>query len=90
MSSRRIPSTKSRSYKPLKAIYGFKEPHLAWHSKCSADIKGIGFEELPSAPGVVRGNSAENAHQYILVWVDDLLITIPGAEQRSRILEELK
>lgn len=60
------------------------------HTKFSTYNTGIGFEDLPSAPCASRRMSANNTYEYILVYVDNLLIFMPSAEQRSHILEGLK
>lgn len=49
-----ILGLKSQCYKLRKAIYGLNHVHLAGHTKFSTDTKGIGFEDLPSAPFVSR------------------------------------
>lgn len=90
MSQRNIPALQSRCYKLLKAIYGLKQAHLAWHAKSSTDIKDIGSEEPPSATCVFWRKSEGTTYEYILVYPDNLLIFTSSAETRSQILKELK
>ena len=43
MSPRGVPGIISTCFKLLKAMYGLKQAHLAWHTKLCADLNGIGF-----------------------------------------------
>eukprot|EP00171_Calliarthron_tuberculosum_P022036 IDg22036t1 len=54
MSPQGIPGMKSRCYQLLKAMYGLKQAHLAWHTKLCSDLKTLAFKELASAPCVFR------------------------------------
>lgn len=90
MSPRDIPGKPSRCYKLLKAIYGLKEAHLAWHTMLCGDLHGLGFDELPSAPCVFRRKSKSEVHCFTLVYVDDLLMFSPTQSETSAIVEEMK
>ena len=90
MSPRGIPGLKSRSYRLVKAIYGLKQAHLAWHTKLCGDLMNLGFEELPSAPCIFKRTTSRGQHAYILVYVDDILVTAHSGAQRDGIVEELK
>ena len=46
MSPRGIPGLPSRLYRLLKALYGLKEAHLAWHRKLCSAMFELGFTEL--------------------------------------------
>lgn len=89
-SPRGVSGLKPCCYKLVKAMYGLKQAHLAWHTKLSKDLRDLGFEELPSAPCVFRRKFGDIGYSYILVYVDDLLVFTPNAAQRSSILEELR
>lgn len=90
MSPRGIPGRKSLCYKLLKAIYGLKQAHLAWHRKLCSDLQDIGFKELENAPCVFRRKCKSGTYQFILVYVDDLLILAPSIMERDSIVTELK
>ena len=90
MSPRGIPGRKSRCYRLLKAIYGLKQAHLAWHTKLCGDLLNMRFEELPSAPCVFRRKCKSTIDSFILVYVDDLLILAASVTERDAIVEELK
>ena len=90
MSPRGIPGRPSKCYRLLKAMYGLKQAHLAWHKKLCGDLEGIGFEELPSAPCVFRRKCLQGQYAFILVYVDDLLILAHTPPQRDTIVGELK
>ena len=91
MSPRGIPGVKSQCYRLKKAMYGLKQAHLAWHTKLCTDLNGIGFFELPSAPCVFRRKCVDGMfYEYILVYVDDLLVLAHTTAARNAIVEELK
>ena len=90
MSPRGIPGVVSMCYRLLKAMYGLKQAHLAWHTKLVGDLKGIGFIELPSAPCVFMREGKDGLQEYILAYVDDLLILAHTIAARNAIVEELK
>ena len=73
-------------YRLLKAMYGLKQAHLAWHTKLGGDLNGIGFMELKSAACIFRRKGKDGYDEYILAYVDDLLIlarTIAAAVGKS-------
>lgn len=90
MSPRGIPERAPRCYKLLKAIYGLKQAHLAWHTKLSSDLHTMGFEELPSAPCVFCRKNESSRSSFILVYVDDLLILAENVTEKNVIVNELK
>ena len=90
MSPRGIPGMKSRCYRLVKAMYGLKQAHLAWHTKLCSDLMGLGLKELPSAPCVFRRKGTANRYAYLLVYVDDILVLAPSTGERDVIMEELK
>lgn len=90
MSPHGIPGMVSKFYRLLKAMYGLKQAHLAWHTKLCRDLKALGFEELPSAPCVFRLRGQGSGLCFILVYVDDLLILTPTMEERHKIVCKLQ
>lgn len=90
MSPHGISGRKSLCYKFLKAMYGLKQAHFAWHSKPCADLLALGFEELPSAPCSFRRKWKFGKYTYILVYVDDILILAYTVLERNGAVEELK
>jgi len=90
MSPRGIPGRESRCYKLLKAIYGLKQAHLAWHTKLCDDLNGIGFQELPSAPCVFFRIGKSSRKTFILIYVDDLLILATTIVERDEIISEIQ
>ena len=90
MSPRGIPGVKSICYRLLKAMYGLKQAHLAWHRKLCEDLKSMGFDELPSAPCVFRRKDRNKLHSFILVYVDDILVLAHSIAEKDRIMEEFK
>lgn len=86
MSPQGIPGRPSCCYKLLKAIYGLKQAHLAWHKKRCGDPKGLEFMELPSFKCVfLRKNSSGNP-QFILVYADDLLVFDQTESEKNKIV----
>ena len=90
MSPRGIPGLKSVCYRLIKAMYGLKQAHLAWHKKLCRDLERLGFTELPSAPCVFRRKGANDVFAYVLVYVDDILVLAQSIAERDQIMEELK
>ena len=103
VSPRGIPGHPPVRHKLHKSLYGLKQAHLAWHSKLVADLQGIGFRELPSAPCVfmrkpaaarhameLRGDNPAGAKcSFILVYVDDLLVVAPSKHVLKAIMQSL-
>lgn len=50
MSPKGIARYPSRCLPLKRAIYGLMQAHLAWHKRFCEDMRGLGFEELSSAP----------------------------------------
>lgn len=90
MSPRGIPGMVSKCHRLLKAMYGLKQAHLAWHTKLCRDLKSIGFDELPSAPCVFRLRRSGSGLCFILVYVDDLLILATSLEERDSVIRKLQ
>ena len=67
-------------------MYGLKHAHLAWHTKLCTDLTSTGFEELPSAPCVLCRKVDVNKYEYILVYVDDLLVLAHSVGARDAIV----
>lgn len=90
MSPLGILGVKSQCYRLNKAMYGLKQAHLAWHTKLGGDLNRLGFNELPSAQCVFRRKARNGEDEFILVYVDDLLILAYKITARDSIVEELK
>ena len=90
MSPRGIPGLKSKCFRLLKAMYGLKQAHLAWHRKLCDDLQRLGFVELPSAPCVFRRKGKGNWYDFVLVYVDDILVLSHSAAERDLIMQEFK
>ena len=91
MSPRGVPGVRPRCYKLKKAIYGLKQAHLAWHNTLCKDLNDLGFIELPSAPCVFRRKvKGCSAGEFILVYVDDLLVLAMTQAACGAIVEELQ
>ena len=54
MSPRGILGKPSRCHKLNRAIYGLRQAHLAWHMRSCEDLNSFVFNELRSAPFVLR------------------------------------
>ena len=90
MSPRGIPGIKSQCYRLKKAMYGLKQAHLARYTKLCSDLNRIRFFELPSAPCVFLRERPSGQKEYILAYVDDLLILAHTVAAKDTITEELK
>lgn len=90
MSPRGITGRDSHCYKLLKEIYGLKKAHLSWHKKLCGYIKYLRFSEFRSTTCVLlRKNNSGNS-QFMLVYVDDLLVFAQTKFETNIIVEELK
>lgn len=90
-SPRIIPGRSSRCYKLLKAIYGLKQAHLAWHKRLCADPKTLGFEEMRNATCVFlkrTGDSKQNV--FLIVYVDSILIISPTQKPCQKVVNALR
>ena len=74
MSPRGIPGRPSRCYKLLKAIYGLKQAHLAWHTRLVSDLNKLGFVKILSDTCVFKRTSNSGGVIFLLVYVDDILV----------------
>jgi Reverse transcriptase (RNA-dependent DNA polymerase) len=65
----------------LKAMYGLKQAHKAWHTKISDDLIRMGFSELESVSCVFINWFGTGVFVLVLVYVDDFLMLSPSGVQ---------
>lgn len=75
-----------------KALYGLKQAPRAWHLTLKEKLEAMGFTESSADPGLFTKASGTPAAIYLLVYVDDILITTvsgPGlTETKAAIMAE--
>lgn len=75
-----------------KALYGLKQAPRAWHLTLKERLEAMGFTESSADPGLFIKASGTPAAIYLLVYVDDIIITTidgPGlAETKAAIMAE--
>jgi Reverse transcriptase (RNA-dependent DNA polymerase) len=69
----------------LKAMYGLKQAHKAWHAKISGDLLQMGFSELRSVSCVFNKWFGTGIFVLVLVYVDDLLMLSPSGVQLEEV-----
>jgi Reverse transcriptase (RNA-dependent DNA polymerase) len=80
---RGIAGWPSRIKRLLKAMYGLKQAHKAWHAKISGKLIQMGFSELRSVSCVFI--KWFGIFVLVLVYVDDLLMLSPSGVQLEEV-----
>jgi len=68
-----------------KALYGLKEAPRLWHTHIDSFLKSIGFKQSTSDPNLYILSIANGGNLFLLLYVDDLLITCRYRDQVNRI-----
>lgn len=84
-----IASRPSKCYKLMKAIYGLKQAHLAWHRRLCSDLSKLGFAELSSAPCVFMKRDGSEVI-FLLVYVDDVVVLSSTSAGLKFVTSELR
>jgi hypothetical protein len=72
-----------------KAIYGLKQIQRAWYSRLSSKLIGLGFKASKSDMSLFI-YSKGNIVVYMLIYVDDIIVTGNSMEAISALLQDLK
>ena len=68
-----------------KALYGLKEAPRLWHTHIDTFLKSIGFKQSTSDPNLYILTTPLGGFLFLLLYVDDLLITCRCRDQVNRI-----
>ena len=71
-----------------KTLYGLKQAPRAWHERLFTELEAIGFKASDADPGLFIYNG-KSSNTYLLVYVDDILITASSLEAVSTVKERL-
>jgi Reverse transcriptase (RNA-dependent DNA polymerase) len=83
---RGISGWPSRMKRLLKAMYGLKLAHKAWHTKISGDLIRTGFSELKSVSCVIIKWLGTGVYVLVLVYVDDFpMISLTSGVQLEEV-----
>ena len=87
----KIPPGVAIEHKPgqvlklLRALYGLKQAGREWAFHLKAILESIGWKQSPREPCLYSRNSGE----FVLVYVDDLMIVAPDKEIMKRVKLEI-
>jgi Reverse transcriptase (RNA-dependent DNA polymerase) len=73
----------------LKAMYGLKQAHKAWHAKISGDFIGMGFSELKRVSCVFMKWFGTGVFVLVLVYVDEFLVLSPTGAQLEEVYQAI-
>jgi hypothetical protein len=71
-----------------KPLYGLKQSPRQWHAKLKGVLLTMGFKASAHDPSLFLKKSAD--HQWILVYVDDLLLLAPNSQAIQAFKEQLR
>jgi hypothetical protein len=72
-----------------KAIYGLKQVPRAWYSKLSSKLIDLGFKASKSDMSLFIYQKG-SITLYMLIYVDDIIVTGSSSEAISALLQDLK
>jgi hypothetical protein len=79
---------KGTVFKLKKALYGLKQSGRLWHQLVDDMLKKLGFKNLKSEPCFYYSVTG-NVLTFIIVYVDDLLITSQSTEVRDILIKKM-
>ena len=71
-----------------KALYGLKQAPRAWYSRLSSKLQGLGFAPSKSDTSLFIFNKS-NTSIFVLIYVDDIIVTSLSDEAISALLKDL-
>ncbi|PKU60283.1 Retrovirus-related Pol polyprotein from transposon TNT 1-94 [Dendrobium catenatum] len=71
-----------------KALYGLKQSPREWYATLSTHLQQFGFQISSSDPSLLTYNK-NNVRLYILIYVDDILLTGNSETELTRLLSNL-
>ena len=78
----------SKVYKLIKSLYGLKQSSREWHKELDTHLQCLGFYPLLNIPCVYLRGAGET-QVIIVVYVDDMLITLPLQNQINQVKGEI-
>ena len=72
-----------------KAIYGLKQAPRAWYSKLSSKLIDLGFKMSKSDASLFIYRKGQ-VTMFMLIYVDDIIVTSTSSEAVSALLQDLK
>lgn len=85
--------TKERAYQVCrlrKSIYGLKQAARVWHQTITQILKELGFDQCGSDSCLYRKRLASGGWIYLLLYVDDILVTCVQEEEITIIERALQ
>ena len=71
-----------------KALYGLKQAPRVWYSRLSAKMQTLGFVPSKSDTSLFIYNKC-NTHIFVLIYVDDIIVTSSSDEAVTALLKDL-
>jgi hypothetical protein len=71
-----------------KALYGLKEAPRAWYSRLSAKLKALGFSTSKAYTSLFI-YQRQGVSMFLLVYVDDIIVTSPSSATMDALLRDL-
>ena len=72
----------------VKALYGLKQAPRAWYSRLSQKLQALGFLPSKSDTSLFIYNKS-NTSIFVLIYVDDIIVTSSSNEAVSGLLKDL-
>ena len=72
-----------------KALYGLKQAPRAWNSKLDKELVALGFVRSKLERAVYK-RSKKNSFLIVGVYVDDLIISGPNADDITQFKQEMR
>jgi Reverse transcriptase (RNA-dependent DNA polymerase) len=73
-----------------RALYGLRQAPRAWYMRLKAELERVGFAASELDPGLYSKRSADGEVAYVLVWVDDMLVTPSESPAAAEAVAALK
>jgi hypothetical protein len=89
MTPHRIAGWSSRIKRLLKAMYGLKQAHKAWHTNISGDLIRMGFSGLKCVSCVFIKWFGTDVIDSVLVYADDFLTLSPNGVQLEEVYQAI-
>lgn len=86
---RKLPEIPGAIGRLKKELYGTKQAVLGWHKKHVKEMGGLGFDQVPAEPCMLRKMVGREAVVGVLVHVDGLLVSLEGKKELERFVKEL-
>ncbi|KAM2890152.1 hypothetical protein COP2_008613 [Malus domestica] len=72
-----------------KSLYGLKQAPRAWYEKLHVALQSLGFHSSSSDHSLFIKKVSNSAVVFILVYVDDILVTGPNSAECRKVIHQL-